>query len=104
MGLVILMILLSPVARYFLNIVKSRCYPVMFSYKHVLITGAGSGLGREIALEMFKRGAYITMVGKNEKELSETLEMINEIIVKTGKKVTNPLAQIFAADIGEIKS
>lgn len=34
-----------------LNIVKTievLCHPIMFPYKHVLITGAGSGLGKEL--------------------------------------------------------
>lgn len=73
-----------------------------FSYKHVLITGAGSGLGRAVAIEMFKRGAYITMIGKNEKDLHATSKIIDDLIEKTGKKPANPLAQYFTVDITEI--
>jgi NAD(P)-dependent dehydrogenase (short-subunit alcohol dehydrogenase family) len=40
--------------------------------KVVVVTGAGSGMGRELALELRRRGARVAAVDINEKTLSET--------------------------------
>ena len=53
-----------PLGVHALRHLKSLAYPIMFPYKHVLITGCGSqGLGRALVQEIYMRGAYITMVG-----------------------------------------
>ncbi len=43
-----------------------------------LITGAGSGIGRETALLFAKEGAYVVAVDVNESAVSETAQMIND--------------------------
>lgn len=43
--------------------------------KRILITGASSGIGREIAIESAKRGASLILVGRNMKRLYETYEL-----------------------------
>ena len=53
---------------------------MMFSYKHVLITGCGTGLGRSLVQEIFTRGAVITMIGKDEaklRKLAQELDVSN---------------------------
>ncbi len=43
-----------------------------------LITGAGSGIGRETALLFASEGAYVVAVDLNESAVSETAQMIND--------------------------
>jgi NAD(P)-dependent dehydrogenase (short-subunit alcohol dehydrogenase family) len=40
--------------------------------KHVLITGASSGIGRQIALVAARQGASVTVTGRDEARLAET--------------------------------
>lgn len=51
--------------------IKAVCHPIMFPYKHVLITGCGSGLGKALVQEIFMKGAYITMVGRDQEKLKK---------------------------------
>ena len=41
----------------------------MFPYQHVIITGCGSGLGKALVSEIYERGAYITMFGRDAVKL-----------------------------------
>jgi NAD(P)-dependent dehydrogenase (short-subunit alcohol dehydrogenase family) len=43
--------------------------------KVVVVTGAGSGMGREVALELVRRGARVAAVDINETTLAETIEL-----------------------------
>jgi len=45
------------------------------SGKVVVVTGAGSGIGREIALELIRRGARVAAVDINETTLAETASL-----------------------------
>lgn len=45
------------------------------SGKVVVVTGAGSGIGREIALELIRRGARVAAVDINETTLAETVSL-----------------------------
>lgn len=60
-----------PLFFYLFRGVKAYATPIMFSYKHVLITGCGTGLGRALVQELYMRGAYITMVGREEEKLKQ---------------------------------
>ena len=42
-----------------------------------LITGAGSGLGREIAITMAKYGADVVCIGRTEDKLQETIKLLD---------------------------
>ncbi len=46
--------------------------------KSILVTGASSGIGKEIAVLCSKMGANVCIVGRNEKRLNETLEALDE--------------------------
>jgi NAD(P)-dependent dehydrogenase (short-subunit alcohol dehydrogenase family) len=50
-----------------------------FDGKVVLITGAGSGLGRAVALQVAKEGAKLSLVDLNEKGLEETKSEIQKV-------------------------
>ncbi len=43
--------------------------------KKIIVTGAGSGIGRELALQLIDKGAYVAALDINEKELNITKEM-----------------------------
>lgn len=51
-------------------------FPKVFSLegKTALITGGGSGIGQSIARCMHEAGAQVALVGRREKELSQTVE------------------------------
>jgi len=44
--------------------------------KTALITGAGSGIGREVALELARRGVSVALAGRTEAKLTETAAQI----------------------------
>ncbi len=44
--------------------------------KTALITGAGSGIGREVALELARRGVSVALAGRSEAKLTETAAQI----------------------------
>jgi len=47
------------------------------SGKHLLITGASSGIGRSTAVLCASLGASLTIIGRNEKRLNETLSSLS---------------------------
>jgi NADP-dependent 3-hydroxy acid dehydrogenase YdfG len=47
-----------------------------FTEKAIIVTGASSGLGRAIALELGKAGADLWLVGRSADELAETAKLI----------------------------
>ncbi len=46
--------------------------------KVIVITGASSGIGREIALEMARDGHRFYLIGRNEERLRETMKEVSE--------------------------
>lgn len=44
--------------------------------KTALITGAGSGIGREVAFELARRGVSVALAGRSERTLTETAAQI----------------------------
>lgn len=52
--------------------------------KTVIVTGAGTGIGKGIALEFARAGAKLMLAGRREKELKEACESIT---AETGKQV-----------------
>ncbi len=47
------------------------------STKVAVVSGAGSGLGREIALELARRGYILALLGRRQTPLQETLDLAN---------------------------
>ena len=45
--------------------------------KHVVVTGAGTGIGRAIALRLAKEGAAVTVLAWDEEHLRETASRID---------------------------
>lgn len=45
--------------------------------KHIWITGASSGIGKELAIQLSKKGAKIALTARNLKKLDEVLNMLD---------------------------
>ncbi len=54
----------------------SAVTPLDLASRRVLLTGAGSGIGRRLALELATRGAQLVLVGRHEQTLTETAAMV----------------------------
>lgn len=52
--------------------------PYSLEGKTILVAGASSGIGRELAIESSKLGATVHILGRNQEKLSETLSMMGE--------------------------
>jgi D-arabinose 1-dehydrogenase-like Zn-dependent alcohol dehydrogenase len=61
--------IIYPVIAYTVKWIKAICHPITFPYKHVLITGCGTGLGKALVQEIYMKGAYITMIGRDAEKL-----------------------------------
>ncbi|MDP1623934.1 MAG: SDR family oxidoreductase [Bacteroidales bacterium] len=60
--------------------------------KHVILTGAGRGIGRAIACRLAEEGAQIALLSRTESELAETFEMISK---------TSPESFYFPVDLDD---
>ena len=45
--------------------------------KKIIVTGAGSGIGRELTLQLLEKGAHVIALDINGKELEETKRLAN---------------------------
>lgn len=61
--------IILPMIAYIVRWIKAICHPITFPYKHVLITGCGTGLGKALVQEIYMKGAYITMIGRDAEKL-----------------------------------
>lgn len=55
----------------------SKVNPFSLEGKTIMVTGASSGIGRGIAVACSKMGASVTINGRNEKKLQETLSLMD---------------------------
>lgn len=53
--------------------------PFSLSDRHILVTGASSGIGRAIAIACSKMGAHVTAFGRDHKRLAQTLTALEGI-------------------------
>lgn len=66
-----------PIIAYIVKLIKAICHPITFPYKHVLITGCGTGLGKALVQEVYMKGAYITMIGRDAEKLQRVAQSID---------------------------
>ena len=50
--------------------------PMQLSEKHIIITGASSGIGRAACIQASRLGARVSLVARNEERLKETLSLM----------------------------
>ena len=60
-----------------------------FKNKVAVITGSGSGMGRELAIELASNGANIALVEINEETLNETAELLKKYNVGVSKHIVD---------------
>lgn len=49
---------------------------ISFKNKKILVTGASSGIGRQIAIDLSNLDASVTLIGRNENKLKKTLSLM----------------------------
>lgn len=64
------------------------------SGKSVVITGASSGIGRALAVEMARQGAWLTVAARNQRDLDETVELC----LKAGGKARAVVTDVAVED------
>ena len=50
--------------------------PMDLTGKHILITGASSGIGKATSIHLSKLGAKLTLIARNEEKLGDTLKLL----------------------------
>lgn len=52
--------------------------PMDLAGKHIIVTGASSGVGRQVSLKLSKLGAKVSLIARNEERLKETLQLVGD--------------------------
>jgi 3-dehydrosphinganine reductase len=72
----------------------------MFSGKNVIITGGSSGIGEGLAKRLYKTGANIALVARDEKKLARAKEeILSAGDSNTGKMSVLPKVMTFSCDV-----
>lgn len=71
------------------------------SAKTVLITGAGSGLGRALAVEANRHGHRIILVGRRDAPLAETAALLRDVMILPADVTTTAGRASIAATVAE---
>ena len=74
-----LTLVIYPYIVYVIKYIRAIMHPLNLNYKHVLVTGAGSGLGKAFVEELYMKGAYITMIGRNQEKLQKVAQSVDVI-------------------------
>ena len=59
------------------GIIKQRMVNMETNKKNIIITGAASGVGKELTKQMIKKGAYVAALDINEDNLNTLKQEIN---------------------------
>ena len=52
--------------------------PMYLSNKHIIITGASSGIGRACAIQASRLGAKVSLIARNQDKLVETINLMED--------------------------
>lgn len=89
--------------------------PFSLKDKTILVTGASSGIGREISLVCSKMGAHVVVTGRNKERLNDTFSMLdgnghimfpadlttNDSIASLVSAIPNLTGVVYCAGIGD---
>jgi hypothetical protein len=76
-SIIVLYGILIPLIASGIRWIRAIFHPITFPYKHVLITGCQSGLGKSLVQEVFMKGAYITMIGRDRAKMMKLAESVD---------------------------
>ncbi|TDG37708.1 SDR family oxidoreductase [Pedobacter changchengzhani] len=78
--------------------------PFSLEGKTILVTGASSGIGRAVAIDVAKAGAKVIIIGRNEKRLTEVKELIGSNVIKalTGDLTDNEFIKHVLSSVDQI--
>ncbi|XP_060098993.1 3-ketodihydrosphingosine reductase [Heteronotia binoei] len=76
--------------------------PLSLSGAHVVVTGGSSGIGKSIAVECFKQGAFITLLARNEARLLEAKKEIEKCAVND-KQVVHCISVDVSKDCANVE-
>lgn len=82
----------------------SKASPYGLSNKRILVTGASSGIGREVAMQCAHMGAVLVLSGRNKAGLDETLSMLpgsGHVVIPADLSQADAL-KAFVASVGLI--
>lgn len=68
--------------------------PKLLEGKVILITGAGQGIGKEVALSYAAHGASVILLGRNEKKLASVYDAIEALNAPTPAAIPLDLAKV----------
>ncbi|KAM6454244.1 3-ketodihydrosphingosine reductase isoform 2-T2 [Liasis olivaceus] len=92
-ALLLLLYLMSPL---------DHSKPLSLSGAHVVVTGGSSGIGKSIAIECFKQGAFLTLIARNEKRLLEAKKEIEKFSVND-KQVVHSVSLDVSKDYANVE-
>mmetsp|Transcript_13645 Transcript_13645/g.21364 ORF Transcript_13645/g.21364 Transcript_13645/m.21364 type:complete len:187 (+) Transcript_13645:26-586(+) len=67
--ILIIVFVVVPLIVYCCKKIRTAFNPIHFDIDHVLVIGGSNGLGKEIVREVFKKGALVSIIGRDEKQL-----------------------------------
>ncbi|XP_061446388.1 3-ketodihydrosphingosine reductase [Rhineura floridana] len=76
--------------------------PLSLSGAHVVVTGGSSGIGKSVAIECFKQGAFITLIARNESRLLEAKREIEKFSVND-KQVVHSISVDVSKDCANVE-
>ncbi|MEE6465223.1 hypothetical protein FKM82_006495 [Ascaphus truei] len=77
--------------------------PLKLSGAHVVVTGGSSGIGKGVAIECFKQGAFITLVARDESKLVQAKKEIEKYAIND-KQVVLCISVDVSKDYGQVEN
>ncbi|XP_077666864.1 3-ketodihydrosphingosine reductase isoform X2 [Eretmochelys imbricata] len=77
--------------------------PLKLPGAHVVVTGGSSGIGKCVAIECYKQGAFITLIARNESKLLQTKKEIEKYSVND-KQVVLCISVDVSKDYGHVEN
>uniref|UniRef100_A0A8D0L5G0 3-dehydrosphinganine reductase n=1 Tax=Sphenodon punctatus TaxID=8508 RepID=A0A8D0L5G0_SPHPU len=77
--------------------------PLALPGAHVVVTGGSSGIGKCVAIECYKQGAFITLIARNEDKLLQTKKEIEKYSVND-KQVVLCISVDVSKDYGNVEN
>uniref|UniRef100_A0A8D3DXH9 3-dehydrosphinganine reductase n=1 Tax=Scophthalmus maximus TaxID=52904 RepID=A0A8D3DXH9_SCOMX len=77
--------------------------PLKLNGAHVVVTGGSSGIGKSIAVECYRQGAFITLVARNEAKLLQAKKEVEKFAIND-KQVVLCISVDVSSDYSQVES